>query len=87
MSKFKKSLLLTHNKLELECLIISRKTLITGGEEALVYCQSRLVKGFINDDDSFVAEMDILVEDIFSQSLEDELNNLSNHGISGHLGF
>lgn len=87
MSRFKKSLLLTHNKLELECLIISRKTLITGGEEALVYCQNRLVKGFIEDDDSFIAEIGILIEDIFSQSLEDELNDLNNHGISGHLGF
>lgn len=87
MGRFKKSLLLTHNKLELECLIISRKTLITGGEEVLVYCQNRLVKGFIEDDDTFIAEMDILVEDVFSQSLEDELNNLDNHGISGHLGF
>lgn len=87
MSRFKKSTLLTHNKLELDCLIISRKTLITGGEEALVYCQRRLVKGFINDDDSFIAEMDIVVEDIYSQSLEDELNNLDNYGISGHLGF
>lgn len=85
MSKFKKSTLLTHNKLELECLIISRKALITGGEEALVYCQRRLVRGFINDDDDFVAEMDIVVENV--QDLEDELNNLSNHGISGHLGF
>ena len=87
MSKFKKSTLLTHNKLELECLIISRKPLITGGEEALVYCQSRLVKGFINDDDAFIAELGVLVGDIFSQSLEDELNNLDNHGISSYLGF
>ena len=85
MSKFKKSTLLTHNKLELDCLIISRKTLITGGEEALVYCQSRLVKGFINDDDDFVAEVDIVVENV--QDLENELNNVTDYGISGHLGF
>jgi hypothetical protein len=85
MSKFKKSTLLTHNKLELECLIISRTTLITGGEEALVYCQRRLVRGFINDDDDFIAEVDIVVENV--QDLEDELNNATNYGISGHLGF
>ena len=85
MSRFKKSTLLTHNKLELDCLIISRKTLITGGEEALVYCQRRLVKGFINDDDDFVAEVEIVVENF--QDLEDELNNTTNYGISGHLGF
>lgn len=85
MGKFKKSTLLTHNKLELECLIISRRVLITGGEEVLVYCQRRLVKGFINDDDDFVAEVDIIVEDV--QNLEDELNNATNYGISSYLGF
>ena len=85
MSKFKKSLLLTHNKLELECLIISRKALITGGEEALVYCQSRLVKGFINDDDDFVAEVDILVENV--QDLENELKTMEDYGIQSRFGF
>ena len=83
--KFKKSTLLTHNKLELECLIISRTTLITGGEEALVYCQRRLVKGFINDDDDFVAELEIVVENF--QDLEDELNNETNYGIQSRFGF
>lgn len=85
MSRFKKSTLLTHNKLELECLIISRKTLVTGGEEALVYCQRRLVKGFINDDDDFVAEVEIVVENF--QDLEDELNNATDYGIQSCFGF
>jgi hypothetical protein len=85
MSKFKKSLLLTHNKLELECLIISRTVLFTGGEEAMVYCQGRLVRGFINDDDSFVAEVEIIVENF--QDLEDELNNETNYGIQSRFGF
>jgi hypothetical protein len=85
MGKFKRSTLLTHNKLELECLIISRKTLITGGEEALVYCQRRLVKGFINDDDDFVAEVDIIVEDV--QNLEDELKTVEDYGIQSRFGF
>ena len=85
MSKFKRSTLLTHNKLELDCLIISRKTLITGGEEALVYCQSRLVKGFINDDDSFVAEVEIIVENF--QDLEDELKTVEDYGIQSRFGF
>ena len=83
--KFKKSTLLTHNKLELDCLIISRRVLITGGEEALVYCQRRLVRGFINDDDDFVAEMDIIVENV--QDLEDELNNTTDYGIQSYFGF
>jgi len=85
MSRFKKSLLLTHNKLELECLIISRTALITGGEEALVYCQRRLVKGFINDDDDFVAEVDIVVENV--QDLEDELKTVEDYGIQSRFGF
>lgn len=85
MGKFKRSTLLTHNKLELECLIISRKTLITGGEEALVYCQRRLVKGFINDDDDFVAEVDIIVENV--QDLEDELKTVEDYGIQSRFGF
>ena len=85
MSRFKKSLLLTHNKLELECLIISRTTLITGGEEALVYCQRRLVRGFINDDDDFVAEVDILVENV--QDLENELKTVEDYGIQSRFGF
>ena len=83
--KFKKSTLLTHNKLELECLIISRTTLITGGEEALVYCQRRLVRGFINDDDDFVAEVDIVVENV--QDLEDELKTVEDYGIQSRFGF
>lgn len=83
--KFKKSTLLTHNKLELDCLIISRTTLITGGEEALVYCQRRLVRGFINDDDDFVAEVDIVVENV--QDLEDELKTVEDYGIQSRFGF
>lgn len=85
MSKFKKSTLLTHNKLELECLIISRTALITGGEEVLVYCQRRLVKGFVNDDDDFVAEVDILVENV--QDLDNELKNVEDYGIQSRFGF
>lgn len=83
--KFKKSTLLTHNKLELDCLIISRTTLITGGEEALVYCQRRLVRGFINDDDDFVAEVDIVVENV--QDLENELKTVEDYGIQSRFGF
>ena len=84
MADFKRSKLLTHNDLELDCLIISRKPLIAGGEEVLCYAQSRLVKGFIDDDDSLIAELEILIEDMFSPSLD---NELSNYGISGDFGF
>jgi hypothetical protein len=61
MADFKKSKLLTHNDLELDCLIISRKPLISGGEEVLCYSQNRLVKGLIQDDDDFVAEVAVII--------------------------
>jgi hypothetical protein len=59
--------------------------LITGGEEALVYCQRRLVKGFIDGDDDFVAEVDIVVENV--QDLEDELKTVEDYGIQSRFGF
>jgi len=71
--------------LELECLILSRTVLFTGGEEAMVYCQGRLVRGFINDDDDFVAEVDIIVENV--QDLEDELKTVEDYGIQSRFGF
>ena len=58
---FKRSKLLTSNDLELDCVIISRKPLIAGGEEVLCYAQNRLVKGFVQGDDDFVAEVSIIV--------------------------
>lgn len=61
MADFKKSKLLTHNDLELDCLIISRKPLIAGGEEVLCYAQNRIVKGFVQDDEDFVAEIAIVI--------------------------
>ena len=61
MAKFKRSKLLTSNDLELDCVIISRKPLIAGGEEVLCYAQNRLVRGFVQGDDDFVAEVSIIV--------------------------
>ena len=58
---FKRSKLLTSNDLELDCVIISRKPLIAGGEEVLCYAQNRLVRGFVQGDDDFVAEVSIIV--------------------------
>ena len=58
---FKRSKLLTSNDLELDCVIISRKPLIAGGEEVICYSQNRLVKGLVQDDDDFVAEISIIV--------------------------
>jgi len=61
MADFKKSKLLTSNDLELDCLIISRKPLIAGGEEVLCYAQNRIVKGLVQEDDDFVAEISIVI--------------------------
>lgn len=61
MAEFKRSKLLTSNDLELDCVIISRKPLIAGGEEVLCYAQNRIVKGLVQDEDDFVAEISIVV--------------------------
>ena len=61
MAEFKRSKLLTSNDLELDCVIISRKPLIAGGEEVICYSQNRLVKGLVQDDDDFVAEISIVI--------------------------
>ena len=69
----KKSTLLTSNGLEIDCLIVDRKPLISGGEEALVYIQNRLVKGYIKDDDDYVAEISIFVNWCIIPEFEEEL--------------
>ena len=61
MAEFKRSKLLTSNDLELDCVIISRQPLIAGGEEVLCYAQNRIVKGLVQDEDDFVAEISIVV--------------------------
>lgn len=58
----KVSTLLTQNDLELPCVILSERTLFPVGKEVLVYCQNRLAKGYIEDDDTLVAELDVVVE-------------------------
>ena len=75
---FKKAKLITHNDIELDCLIISRKPLIAGGEEVLCYSQNRLVKGYVEDDDDFVAELEIVVEFIVAPELSEELYEIPN---------
>jgi len=75
---FKKAKLLTHDDLELDCLIISRKPLIAGGEEVLCYSQNRLVKGYVEDEDDFVAELEIVVEFIVAPELSEELYEIPN---------
>jgi hypothetical protein len=63
--------LLTHNDLDLPCVVLSEKTLFPIGKEVLVYAQNRLVRGYIEDDDSLVAELEIVVEFLISPELEE----------------
>jgi hypothetical protein len=59
----KKSNLITQNGLELPCVIFPvEKSLFPIGKEVLVYCQNRLVRGYVQDDDDYVAEIEIVVE-------------------------
>lgn len=67
------STLLTHNDLELPCVVLHEKPLFPVGKEVLVYAQNRLVKGYIEDDDSLVAELDIVVEFAIIPELEESI--------------
>lgn len=59
----KKSNLITQDGLELPCVILPvEKSLFPIGKEVLVYCQNRLVRGYVQDDDDYVAEIEIVVE-------------------------
>jgi hypothetical protein len=54
--------LLTQNDLELPCVILNERTLFPVGKEVLVYAQNRLVTGYVEDDDTLVAELNIIAE-------------------------
>ena len=59
----KKSNLITQNGLELPCVILPvEKSLFPIGKEVIVYCQNRLVSGYIQDDDAFVAEIEVIAD-------------------------
>ena len=68
-----KGILITKNGLELPCVIFpTRKQLFPIGEEVIVYCQNRLVKGYLSVfDDELVAELEILVEFAIIPELEE----------------
>jgi len=74
--------LLTHNDLDLPCVILSEKSMFPVGKEVLVYAQNRLVKGYIEDDDSLVAELDIVVEYIIAPELEEFIKESLQHKIT-----
>ena len=60
----KTSILLTQSGLELPCVILPvERQLFPEGKEVLVYCQNRLAKGYIKQDDyELVAEVEIQVD-------------------------
>ena len=72
----RKGILLTNNNLELDCVVLTSKPLFTGGEEALVYCQNRLVKGLVSDiDNSLIAEISVEVEFCIIPELDYDLQS------------
>ena len=71
----KKAILFTQNGLELPCVILQEKPLFPFGKEALTYCQNRLVKGYIEDDDDYIAELSIVVEFCIAPELDEFLKD------------
>lgn len=69
----KKAILFTQEGLELPCVILSEKPMFPVGKEALVYCQNRLARGYIEDDDDYIAELSIVVDFCIIPELEEFL--------------
>ena len=65
--------LLTHNDMELSCVVISEKSLFPVGKEVIAYAQNRLIRGYVEDDDTLIAELEIVVEFAIIPELEEFL--------------
>jgi hypothetical protein len=78
----KKSNLITHNGLELPCVILSEKSLFPTGKEVLVYCQNRLARGYIEDDDDYIAEIEVVVDFAMIPELDELVKDLSDQKIT-----
>lgn len=63
--------LITHNDLELPCVILPIERPLFNGKEVLVYCQNCLVKGYLGEDPELVAELKIIVEFAMIPELEE----------------
>ena len=63
--------LITHNGLTLPCVILPIERLLFNGKEVLVYCQNRLVKGYLEEDSELVTELKIVVEFAMIPELEE----------------
>ena len=76
----KKAILITtRDGLELPCVILPvKRSLFPLGTEVLVYCQNRLVKGYIEDDEDFVAEIEVVVDFCIMPELDEFLKDQPN---------
>lgn len=71
----KKAILFTQDGLDLPCVILQEKPMFPIGKEALVYCQNRLVKGYVEDDNDYIAELNIVVEFCIIPELDEFLKD------------
>ena len=73
----KKAILITQNELELPCVILPvERPLFPTGKEVLVYCQNRLVKGYMDCDEEFIAELEIVSDFCIIPELNEFLKDL-----------
>lgn len=73
----KKLATLLYNDLELPCVVLSEKSLFPVGKEVIVYAQNRLVRGYVEDDDTLIAELETVVEFAIIPELEEFLKENS----------
>lgn len=71
--------LITHDGSDLPCVILPiRKSLFPFGKEVYVYCQNRLIRGYLQEeDDNLVAEIEVIIEFLIAPELEEFLKENS----------
>jgi hypothetical protein len=74
--------LLTHNNLDLPCVVLLEKTLFPVGKEVLVYAQNRLARGYIEDDDDYIAEIEVIVDFAMIPELDELVKDSSDQKIT-----
>ena len=65
--------LLTKNKLDLPCVVLHERSLFPVGKEVLVYAQNRLVLGYVEEEDEYIAELEIVVSFAIIPELDETL--------------
>jgi hypothetical protein len=69
-----KSILLKTNGEEFPCVIlVEGRQMFPIGREVVCFCNNQLFKGYIEDDDEYVAEIEVLVEFVISPELSELL--------------